>query len=142
MKLWVGIIIGLLIGFIIGIIIMPTCEYDLEDYDLENSCDEYLDSCYELVDDWKDLQEDTMSDWKESNDAWEEMYYNLLDDCYDSDYSSSDYDYSYPICSYNAYNCADFNNQAEAQTVMEYCGSNDIHYLDGDDDGIACEELR
>lgn len=45
------------------------------------------------------------------------------------------------ICSYNAYNCADFNTQIEAQTVMEYCGSGDIHYLDGDDDGIACESL-
>jgi len=46
-----------------------------------------------------------------------------------------------PICSSNVYNCADFNTQAEAQAVMEFCGSGDIHYLDGDDDGIACESL-
>lgn len=51
------------------------------------------------------------------------------------------YDDSVPICSSNYYNCADFNTQAEAQTVMEFCGSDDIHYLDGDDDGIACESL-
>jgi heme/copper-type cytochrome/quinol oxidase subunit 2 len=45
------------------------------------------------------------------------------------------------ICNYNAYNCADFNTQAEAQAVMIYCGNDDIHYLDGDDDGKACEVL-
>lgn len=44
-------------------------------------------------------------------------------------------------CSYNAYDCADFKTQAEAQTVMKYCGNDDIHYLDRDDDGIACEAL-
>ena len=51
-------------------------------------------------------------------------------------YSNSEY-----ICNYDAYNCADFNTQAEAQVVMIYCGDDDIHYLDGDDDGIACESL-
>lgn len=47
------------------------------------------------------------------------------------------------ICSYNAYNCSDFSTHAEAQAVFEYCGgiSNDVHRLDGDDDGIACESL-
>jgi len=47
------------------------------------------------------------------------------------------------ICSYNAYNCSDFTTQAEAQNVFEYCGgvTNDIHGLDGDNDGVACESL-
>ncbi|XOB46405.1 MAG: thermonuclease family protein [Candidatus Nealsonbacteria bacterium] len=47
------------------------------------------------------------------------------------------------ICSYNAYNCSDFSTHVEAQNVFEYCGgvSNDIHGLDGDNDGIACESL-
>lgn len=47
------------------------------------------------------------------------------------------------ICEYNAYNCADFISQGEAQAVFEWCGgmSNDIHYLDGDNDGKACESL-
>lgn len=47
------------------------------------------------------------------------------------------------ICSYNAYNCSDFSTHAEAQSVFEYCGGidNDIHRLDGDNDGIACESL-
>ena len=47
------------------------------------------------------------------------------------------------ICSYNAYNCSDFSTHTEAQEVFEYCGgiSNDIHRLDGDEDGVACESL-
>ena len=44
-------------------------------------------------------------------------------------------------CSYNAYDCKDFDTQAEAQAVMEYCGREDIHHLDGDKDGVACESL-
>lgn len=49
-----------------------------------------------------------------------------------------------PVCDLNMYNCADFKSQAEAQLAMYYCmdkvGS-DIHHLDGDSDGIACESL-
>ena len=47
------------------------------------------------------------------------------------------------ICDDNAYNCANFNTHAEAQRVYELCGgvSNDIHDLDRDKDGLACETL-
>jgi len=47
------------------------------------------------------------------------------------------------ICSYDAYNCSDFSTQAEAQEVFEYCGgvTNDVHRLDRDKDGLACESL-
>jgi len=47
------------------------------------------------------------------------------------------------ICSYNAYNCADFSTHDEAQSVYEACGgvNNDIHRLDQDKDGLACESL-
>jgi len=47
------------------------------------------------------------------------------------------------ICSYNAYNCDAFNTHAEAQKVFEACGGtgNDIHHLDRDADGLACETL-
>jgi len=47
------------------------------------------------------------------------------------------------ICSYNAYNCSDFSTHAEAQEVFDYCGgiSNDVHRLDSDKDGTACESL-
>lgn len=47
------------------------------------------------------------------------------------------------ICDSNAYNCSDFKTRAEAQRVFESCGgvSNDIHRLDGNKDGEACESL-
>jgi len=47
------------------------------------------------------------------------------------------------ICSYNAYNCGDFSTHAEAQALYELCGgvNNDIHKLDADKDGLACEGL-
>lgn len=45
------------------------------------------------------------------------------------------------ICSYNAYNCGDFSTHDEAQAVFEACGSGDVHKLDRDNDGKACETL-
>lgn len=49
-------------------------------------------------------------------------------------------DYS---CSSNLYNCTDFATHAKAQSVYESCGwaGNDVHWLDSDKDGIACESL-
>ena len=47
-------------------------------------------------------------------------------------------------CSSNIYNCDDFSTHNEAQDCYEYCLSvkdYDIHWLDGDDDGLACEGL-
>jgi len=47
------------------------------------------------------------------------------------------------VCSSNTYNCDDFKTHDEAQYVFELCGGvgNDVHWLDGDKDGIACESL-
>lgn len=41
------------------------------------------------------------------------------------------------------YNCSDFSTQPEAQAFFEKLGGtdNDIHRLDGDNDGVACESL-
>jgi len=46
-------------------------------------------------------------------------------------------------CSSNIYNCGDFLTHTDAQAVFEKCGGvgNDIHRLDGDGDGVACENL-
>ena len=46
-------------------------------------------------------------------------------------------------CFSNFYNCTDFKIQSEAQAVFDACGgsSNDIHKLDFDGDGVACESL-
>lgn len=47
------------------------------------------------------------------------------------------------ICSQNAYDCADFATHADAQRAYEACGgaANDVHLLDRDLDGSACEAL-
>ncbi len=44
-------------------------------------------------------------------------------------------------CELDTYNCGDFETQAEAQEVFEYCGDDDIHRLDADGNGMACESL-
>lgn len=45
-------------------------------------------------------------------------------------------------CESNIYNCDDFLTQEEAQEVYEECGiENDIHQLDRDGNGLACESL-
>ncbi|MCI0398505.1 MAG: thermonuclease family protein [Chloroflexi bacterium] len=47
-------------------------------------------------------------------------------------------------CSGNVYNCGAFQSQAEAQACFVYClqvAGRDVHDLDGDGDGRACEAL-
>lgn len=46
-------------------------------------------------------------------------------------------------CSSNKYNCTHFTTQAEAQAVFDQCGGvdNDVHKLDNNKDGEACESL-
>ncbi len=47
-------------------------------------------------------------------------------------------------CSSDSYNCKDFSTHAQAQSVYECCMTQvgyDVHGLDGDDDGKACESL-
>lgn len=44
-------------------------------------------------------------------------------------------------CSGNIYNCKDFKTHAEAQACFDYCGPRDVHKLDRDKDGVACESL-
>jgi endonuclease YncB( thermonuclease family) len=47
-------------------------------------------------------------------------------------------------CSGNKYNCKDFKTHAEAQACYDFCknaGAGDVHHLDGDGNGLACESL-
>ena len=47
-------------------------------------------------------------------------------------------------CDTDTYNCADFTTQAQAQEAFDQCSSQgfgDIHQLDGDGNGEACEGL-
>lgn len=49
------------------------------------------------------------------------------------------------VCDHEFYNCSDFATQPEAQAAYEYCRdvahAGDVHGLDTDHDGIACESL-
>lgn len=48
------------------------------------------------------------------------------------------------ICDHDEYNCADFATQPQAQAVFDYCfsrGFGDVHGLDQNNDGVACESL-
>jgi hypothetical protein len=48
------------------------------------------------------------------------------------------------LCTGNLYNCSDFGTQAEAQACFDHCWDQvgtDIHRLDSDGDGEACESL-
>lgn len=47
-------------------------------------------------------------------------------------------------CSGDTLNCSDFNSHASAQACFNYCtsqGTGDIHKIDGNNDGNACESL-
>ena len=47
-------------------------------------------------------------------------------------------------CNANTLNCSDFSTHTEAQACYDWCvsqGAGDIHRLDSDSDGIACESL-
>ena len=47
-------------------------------------------------------------------------------------------------CSGDSYNCGDFDRHSQAQACFNYCvsqGKGDIHRLDGDGNGLACESL-
>jgi hypothetical protein len=47
-------------------------------------------------------------------------------------------------CWINTYDCRDFSTRLEAQALYRACGGrqNDVHHLDRDGDGVACEALR
>ena len=48
-------------------------------------------------------------------------------------------------CSSDVYNCWNFTTQQEAQDVFEWCigqGVGDVHHLDTDKDGKACDSLE
>ena len=46
-------------------------------------------------------------------------------------------------CQKESLNCANFKYQQDAQDLFEKCGGleNDVHGLDGDNDGLVCEAL-
>ncbi len=51
--------------------------------------------------------------------------------------------FEHNICTEDVYNCNDFSTQEQAQETFELCGgtNNDVHGLDGDNDGVVCVSL-
>ncbi|MBU1890802.1 thermonuclease family protein, partial [Patescibacteria group bacterium] len=48
------------------------------------------------------------------------------------------------FCDYNFYDCRDFASQEDAQSLYDCCWEKiqqDLHLIDGDEDGYACEQL-
>ncbi|MBT4805647.1 excalibur calcium-binding domain-containing protein [Candidatus Woesearchaeota archaeon] len=89
-----------------------------------------------LIDTYEDeLYEDMMYD-QSSGDQYTALETEQYKEKYGADYDGS----KDPN---NIYDCADFNTHAEAQKVFERDGgpSIDVHHLDRDGDGIACETL-
>jgi len=67
---------------------------------------------------------------------------NFLWDIYDPLGEYRPYGVDEYNCLEKYYSCRDFRTQHSAQKVLEYCGlDNDIHILDSDQDGLACENL-
>ena len=68
-------------------------------------------------------------------------YLDYLWDIYDPNDTYKPYKSKYN-CEKSYYSCADFDMQKDAQEVLEFCGlEKDIHDLDTDKDGLACENL-
>jgi len=67
----------------------------------------------------------------------------IISGCSSSGTSTSSKSSSSCSCSGNVYNCDDFSSHKKAQACYESCGGvdNDIHRLDRDGDGSACETL-
>jgi len=61
---------------------------------------------------------------------------NLINETSGGALSDNTYD-----CSSDVYNCGNFTTRAEAQAVFDACGPEDVHGLDADGNGEACESL-
>ena len=44
------------------------------------------------------------------------------------------------LCKEDLFNCNNFTNQSQAQEVFNQC-EEDVHHLDNNNDGVACESL-
>jgi hypothetical protein len=68
------------------------------------------------------------------------MYDSLYEDYYEPQYVTGSAVVS-EYCVSNLYDCGDFTDRRDAQTIFDACGgvNNDVHHFDRDGDGIACE---
>ena len=169
MKLWIGILIGVSIGFMIGSFAINSigksckvmddnfyfCVDELKECNNRSStnidlCEELLDEknifikeiidkgwedCNKLLEESRDFCDERIEDYRkfiENDCKFEEQDFMVI--------RGIEYD-----CTYNRYNCIDFSEWADAQTLFTYCkteGKGDIHHLDLDYDGTACDNLK
>ena len=89
----------------------------------------YGDMMYDQL--YEDQYNDLLKE-EQYNKLEKEQYENIYGKNYDSSKDPN-----------NIYDCADFDTRAEAQSVFERDGGSsiDVHHLDRDGDGIACETL-
>ena len=162
MKIWTGILIGFIVGLLVGIptIINRNGWRDLAQKCIVEKSELYVDLleptvCEKSYEDLLDLYDKQTADYNEFTggcfdllDDWGESYEDLLDDCYNINYETEDFIVVGGIeydCTYNRYNCIDFPEWADAQTLFTYCkteGKGDVHHLDLDYDGTACDNLK
>jgi len=148
-KVWYWIIGIILVLILIGLF-LPSGEQENEEISLNLQKEIY----YRLVElqDSIEFEDEKYAEKMEASYIVIAEHYNIREEevraivikGVQESWEMPEYSESYTCdCYDNLYNCDDFSSQAEAQECFEYCGgiNNDIHWLDGDDDGIACESL-
>ncbi len=142
MKTVYIILISVLIGLIIGNFIGSYYENKYQNIVNESNqvykeaLNNALDSCNVKLTECREV----VNECTEVLDDWIDMYYDYKLDKEFMVIEGIEYD-----CTYNRYNCADFPEWADAQNVFAYCksdGKGDIHHLDLDYDGTACDLLQ
>lgn len=102
----------------------PPQPMDLNDDDRYLYTDDYEQYLQDQADDVADYREEQAAEAEQ----WQQDRVELgLSDC---------------TCQYNAYNCADFATGNDAQACYQHCldsAGYDVHWLDEDGDGLACE---
>ena len=124
------LIVGLIAGIFITLIVY-TPEIIIVEKPIPSTIE--LEECYNTVEETNEIL-DRCFDWY---DDYGDMVDELLDEL---DYNYKEYEYEeFPICSYNAYDCSD---DIAGQYLYDWClfkVGYDVHHLDGDFDGLACE---
>lgn len=90
--------------------------------------------------------DEALREHRREDEGFSNYYGQLYDQLEDQD-QATDGDYARPAicqCHENLYDCKDFISHSAAQSCYKTCLNrvgHDVHWLDSDDDGIACEDL-
>lgn len=117
-------------------------DYDNDSHVTASDCNDLDATVYTIY--YADVDQDGLGNPNSTSCAGSSAptsYVSNANDLDDNDYFNG----NYPVCSSDTYNCTDFSTQFRAQKYYDYCvaqGAGDIHNLDGDADGEACESLN